>query len=259
MRRKIVTISLAALTLISLQSCFKSRAEIAREKEEKEMSAELQKSVFEYESKIEKMQGEMGRLNGKLEEIEHLRKKEYTGLSTGRENLEKVLDELRQSVQDLSKSQATLFDEIKRMKEDNLQLLKSLKDSSKQAAPQKKSAKKPSYYEGVKSFQAKDYVEAIDSFQEYLKAYPKGKNVVNANYYLGESLFRKKEYSDAVLAYSVVQEKSPSSSMGRKSTLKIAESLKALGKNDDAKVFVNLLQQTSPKSKEAEQAKALFK
>lgn len=254
-------ILLALVLSITLSGCFKTRAEIAREKEEKEVRSNLQQNIVEYGGVIDRVQADIGRLSGKVEELEHQRKKEYGALSSGRDSTEKSLNELRLKLDELQKGQSALFEEMKKLKEENLQLTKTLSERPKASSgstPQKKSAN-ASYSEGIKAYNSKKYAVAEKAFRSYLETSPKGKQETDAHFYLGDSLFRQKEYEEAVLQFSVVHEKAPISRLGRKSTLRIAESFKAMGKMKDAKAFAQVLVDQSPNSTEAKQARKILR
>jgi tol-pal system protein YbgF len=257
MQPKISLVLILAIAL-SVTACFRSRADIAREKEEKEVRSALQQNIVSYNQQIERLQADLGRLQGRIEELEHQRRKEMSGLQTRGEGNEKSVAELRAQISTMQQQQATLFEEIKKLKEENLQLLKAASErpSASRAAPaQKKKGGGASYSGSLKLFKAKKFEAAADGFRAYIEAYPRGKHAIDARYYLGESLYRQKAYTEAIVEYGAVHEKSPTSSLGRKSTLRLAESFRALGKSKDAKAFAEILVQTSPKSAEAKQAR----
>lgn len=251
----------ALLILCSLTSCFRTRADIAREREEKENAEAMQQNVVQYQQTMEKMQEEMGRLQGKIEELEFQRKKEMNSQGAVVEGNAKTAAELKAKTEELQKSQAVLFDEIKRLREENVQLLSSLNKAGKPAPKGVKGSagKGISFEVAMAAFQSKNYSEASNAFRSYLEANPKSKKSIDAKFYLGESLYHQKEYVDAIVEFGTVHEKAPSTSLGRKSTLRIAESFKALGKDKDAKSFAQILVQTQPNSAEAKQARKFLK
>lgn len=239
--------------------CFKTRQEIAREKEEQEVRSHLQQNIVEYNEGLEKAQAEIGRLQGRIEELEHNRKKEMTGLQSGRETEQKSVEDLKSRLSSLQESQNALFEEIKRLKEENLALTGERRAANTGSTGAKKKVDKPRFQDGIAAYKAKNYQAAAQELRAYLDANPKSKNALDAHYYLGDILFREKEFAAAVVEFGVVHEKAPASPIGRQSTLKIAQSFKALGKDKDAKAFAQLLVEGSPSSKEAAQARKLLK
>lgn len=255
MNKKILLVLAASITL--LPGCFKTRAEIAREKEEKELRASLQQNVAESNQGVERLQAEIGRLNGKIEELEFQRKKEMTAYGTNREASDKNVAEMKARMEEMQKTQTMLLDELKRMKEENVQLLKNM--DRPRAAPAPSGKKKNSFEAALTAYKAKDYDSAIGGFRSFIEMNPKSKKALDARFMLAHSLYKKKEYTDAIMEFSVIHEKSPTTALGRKSILKIAESFKALGKDKDARTFAQILQSSSPNSAEAKQAKKFLK
>lgn len=236
--------------------CFKTRNEIAREKEEQEVRTNLQQNIVSYSEGLEQAQKQLGRLEGRIEELEHVRKKEMSGLLSGREAEAKNLEELKAQVAALREGQTALFEEIKKLKEDNLALLAG---RPAPAAGAKKKVTGASFEQSLAAYKAKNFKAAADGFRAFLDTKPKGKRLLDAHFYLGESLFREKEYAGAVVELAVVHEKAPTTNIGRQSTLRLAQSFKAMGKDKDAKAFAQLLVQGAPASKEAAQARKLLK
>lgn len=254
---KKISFILLALSVLALPSCFRTRAEIAREKQEKEGQVALQQSVVEYQQNFQSMQAEIGRLQGKIEELEFQRKKEMASQGQSVESNAKASTELKSKVEEMQKSQMMLFEEIKRLKEENNQLVAAQVSGKKSAAAG--GGTKTSFDQALSLFKGKNYGQAAEAFRFYLESNPRSKKSTDARYYLGESLYRQKEYVDAIVEFGAIHEKSPTTTFGRKSTLRIAESFKALGKEKDAKSFAQILLQTSPNSSEAKQAKKLLK
>lgn len=248
---------IALLVPFLFAGCFKTRNEIAREREEQEVRSNLQQNIVEYNEGLEKAQAEIGRLQGRIEELEHTRRKEMSGLQSGRESELKSQEELRNRLAALQESQNALFEEIKRLKEENLALSGERRSTGSPGA--KKKVISPSFGAAVSAYKAKNYQAAAEQFRAFLDANPKSKNALDAHYYLGDILFQQKDYSSAVVEFGVVHERSPATTVGRRSTLKIAQSFKAMGKDKDAMAFAQLLVQSSPKSSEAAQARKLLK
>jgi len=253
-------IVMAAIPFL-FSSCFKTRAELAKEREEAEVRTALQQNIVDTSQGVEKIEKEIAHLNGRIEELEHYRKKELAGLSSTREADRKQLEELRAKVETLQSGQSALFEEIKALKEERLQAEKALNEKSqfKTVPSRKGQGNLGTFDSAVAYFKSKDYPKAVEGFRAYIDNNPKGKHLIDAQYLLGEALYAEKDYAQAVVAYGVVHEKRPTSVIGRKSTLKIAQSFKAMGKDKDAKAFAQLLVQGSPASAEAKLAKKLLR
>lgn len=255
---KMRTLLICTVLPFLFSGCFKTRQEIAREKEEGEVRTNLQQNIVEYNQNLEKAQADIGRLQGRIEELEHVRKKEMSGLMSGRDSEQKTIEDLKAQVAALQQTQNTLFEEIKRLKEDNLAAA-SGRPSAPPPGAKKKGSAGASYESGVSAYKAKDYASAAANFQSYLEANPKSKRALDARFHLADSLFKQKDFERAVVEFGVVHEASPTSTLGRKSTLRIAQSFQSLGKVKDAKAFAQLLVQSSPNSAEAKAARKLLK
>jgi TolA-binding protein len=246
---------------IFLSGCFKTRDQIAREREEREMRAQLQQNVVESAQNLEKMQAEIGRLQGKIEELEYQRKKEMSSVVSSREGTEKNVIELRSKLEETQKTQAMLIEELKKQKEENLQLIKNLEKTRTSTPAPSVSGKKGSsnFDSALTAYKAKDFDAASVGFRSYLEGNPKSKKASDARFLLADSLYKQKKFEDAIVEFGVIHEKNPSSLLGRKSTLKIAESFKAMGKEKEAKAFAQMLMQTNPNSAEAKAARKILK
>ena len=253
-----------------LVGCFRTRDDIAKEEEDKNVRVNLQQNLGEVNQHIEHLQTDVSALHGKVEEIEFQRKKETGQQHSNREVLEKNLHEhsekleknitaIQDRIDQLQKNQDSLFEELKKIREENTILLKQSQDPVGKPSVGGSATKKGSLQKGLAEFKKKEYLAAISEIQAYLNSYPNGKKRIEAHFYLGESFFREKEYQKAILEFENVHEKSADSSLGRKATLRIAESFKALGKTKDAKAFAQLVIDNFPDSAEAKIARRLLK
>lgn len=266
MKKFLIQMSLSLTVVLLFTGCFKTRDELAREKEERESRTNIQQNMVEYNQSFDRMQVEMGKLQGRIEELEFQRKKEMSALNSSREGTDKNVGDLRSKLEELQKGQTALFEEMKKLKEDNLQMLKALSEKahSASAAPsatggvQKKNTN-ASFEAALNSYKSKDCDGAIDGFRAYLESRANAKKAIDAHYYIGDCLFKRKSYNEAIVEFAVVHEKALKSAWGRKSTLKIAESFHALGKNKDAKAFAQILVDSSPQSEEAKKARKYLK
>ncbi len=240
--------------------CFKTRQDIAREKEDVEVRSNLQQNIVEYNQGLEKTQADLGRLQGRIEELDHQRKKEMSGLLSGHETEQKTIDELKSRLAALQEGQTALFQEIKKLKEDNLATASErVRPAPAPAAGAKKKINTASFENAHVAYKAKDYGSAASGFRAFLDGHPKSSRALDAHFFLGDSLFKQKDYDQAVMEFGVVHEKSPLTVLGRRSTLRIAQSFQAMGKTKDARAFALLLVEGSPASPEAKAARKLLK
>lgn len=247
------TILLCCASLV-LSGCFKTRAEIEKERSEQEMQQTLHKNVYETTEGLEKTQTQIGRLQGRLEEAEHFRKSEVEEQRKTLAVMQERIAQLEQRAANSEKLETELVEEIKKMKTENL---KMLSEASAPPAPagKKKNAESGRLKAGLEAYHAKHFAEAAEHFQKIVDAGAKNKDFVKANFYLGQSHFAQKQYAEAIVAFSVVYEKDSKEPLWKKSTLKIAESFRKLGKKKDAKPFAQALVEKYPDSTEAQMAK----
>ena len=234
--------------------CFKTRADIEREREEKEMQQTLHKNVYDATETAQATQSQIGRLNGRLEEMEHFRRKEAEDQRKSMNVLGEKVTQLEERLAKSDALQSEMIEEMKKMKTENIRLM----TESSGPAPgrsKKKSAEKSSLKLGIDAFNQKKFDEAAEHLQKAVDAGPKSKDFVKANYYLGQAQFALKNFAEAIIAYSVVFENDTKDPLWKSSTLRIAESFQKLGKKKDAKPFAQALVEKFPESTEAKQAK----
>lgn len=245
----------AALILagLALGGCFKTRAEIEQERQQKEMQQILHKNVYEATESAQQTQSQIGRLNGRLEEMEHFRRKESEEQKKAIHALGERLAQMEEKVANSERFQAELVEEIKKMKTENLRLI--TEGGTPAASGKKNSTEKSALKLGINAYNQKQYDAAVEQLQKVVDAGPKAKDYVKANYYLGQAEYARKNFAEAIVAFSVVFEKDPKNPLWKRSTLRIAESFQKLGKKKDAKPFAQALVEKYPDSNEAKQAK----
>lgn len=252
-KRSVWVLGLAVM--VSTTGCFRTRSDIAREKEVTQKQAQ---QAVAAEQATEQLEARMEKMQGRWEEQEHQRRQAVEKLEERLSAQDKKLSAMEEKLGGFGEKLDLLFDEIKKDREESASLARAAAEAVKK---KENTGKKGTdlLNQGIGAFKKKKYSEAVAAFESYVEENPKGKHVIEANYFLGESLWTQKEYQRAILAFSVVHEKAPKTPRGRMATLRIAECFKALKKNDEAKSFVKLLVDSAPESEEAKKAKKLFK
>lgn len=243
-------ILLAAAPLV-LSGCFKTREEVEREQQEQEVRQTMHKNIFEASEGLQQTQQQVGRLQGRLEESEHNRKKEADDNRRFMASLSDRLQKLEERLANSEKLQADIVEEFKKMKEEHINAL----SQATQHSGKKNSAEKNLYKLGIQAVKAKQYKEGVAYLQQYLEANPKAKTAVEAHFQIGNAEFAQKNWAEAIVAYSFVFEKNQSDASWKRSTLRIAESFQRLGKKKDARPFAQALVDKYPDSNEAKAAK----
>lgn len=111
-------------------------------------------------------------------------------------------------------------------------------------------------YEGAyAAFQRKNYKEAREKFEAFLKAFPKDERVDNAYFWIAETYYQEKDYEEAILAYETHLKKFPKSQKAPASLLKQGLSFIELGDKKTGVVILEQVIERYPKSNEAAIAK----
>ncbi|MGP1930594.1 MAG: tol-pal system protein YbgF [Arsenophonus sp. ET-YP4-MAG3] len=98
-------------------------------------------------------------------------------------------------------------------------------------------------------------IQAISSFQQFIKTYPKSNYQPNANYWLGQLNYNQGNKDDAAFYFAIVVKNYPNSSKAAESFYKIGLLMQEKGQNDKARAVYQELIKTYPNSLSAELAK----
>lgn len=226
--------SLIILLLLST-ACIKTADQVHREKRFDAMTEQLKDSqglVADMVTQMKDMQSQLDRMNGRLEELEHRQSQ------TDPAQL-KQMDETLKVVTTQQESQTTqllqIQNELKEQRAFIEKVTKTLTESTKPQAAQKKSAKKD-LAEGLdlvakdKYKEARTVLEALIDHND-LTAGEKNKvlhGLGRVEYYTGNT-------DKALVYFSKLFTKYPKSSLAPSSLLFIGRSLKKSGKKDEAK------------------------
>jgi tol-pal system protein YbgF len=113
------------------------------------------------------------------------------------------------------------------------------------------------YDNGLTSYNARNYQDALRSFTDFTKTYASHKLASNAWYYAGESNFQLNRFADAALAYDTVITKYGSSQRAPAAYLKQALAFGKLGQKDAADARLKELIRKFPDKPEAARAKQI--
>ncbi|MDR1777105.1 MAG: tol-pal system protein YbgF [Desulfovibrio sp.] len=111
---------------------------------------------------------------------------------------------------------------------------------------------------GVNAYNARNYVEAQRSFNDFVKNYPSHNLIPEARYYLAECYFQRNQFNDAVLAYDTVIKKYPTSSSAPGAYLKQGICFSKINQKAAATARMQDLIKKYPKSPEAARAKSFL-
>ncbi len=119
----------------------------------------------------------------------------------------------------------------------------------------KRDDSKSMYETAYETFQSRQYIEARDLFQKFIKKYPGDSLTDNAYFWIAETYYKEGNYEDAIIAYETMLKKYPKSEKVPGALLKQAFSFSELPDKKTAKVILESLIERFPKSLEADLAK----
>jgi tol-pal system protein YbgF len=198
---------------------------------------------------IESMREQIGAINGRLEEVEHLVKqeKDASGLSE--------LDRLKEDTRTMN-SRITSIEQY-------LDMGGAAKSTAVKPAPAKVPAasvplsslsEQALYDQAKQAFDAGELEKARQGFQEFMKRFPDSQNADNAQFWIGEIYYREKWYEKAIVEYQKVVEDYPKGNKIRSAMLKQGYAFINIGDNANARLILKDLISKYPNTTEAQLA-----
>lgn len=115
------------------------------------------------------------------------------------------------------------------------------------------------FEQAKKQFDNKNYTEAAEGFNLYIKSAPNGTNIEDAYYYLAKSYLELKDYQKAAINAATLIDKYPNSKLTAQSRLIYARSILPLNKKDEALMYLKSVVQDFKNTDFAKEAKDLIK
>lgn len=215
----------------------------AIEKSLKSDVAEVRKLSADIQATIDSTKTEMQAMNGKLDDVSVSLKKPTEDLARYREDADKRIIALEDSIMKLQ----TSLDELTKKLGDL--------DQAKKVAATPDSV----YMKGLDTFKAGDMPAAREIFTRFLEQAPQHDLAANAHYWIGETHYNQKNYELAILAFQDVIKNFPTKDKVPAAMLKQAMAFDAINDQKSAKFVLKKLGETFPMSGEAAKAKDLLK
>lgn len=204
---------------------------------------------------FDKLQTEIQRLTGKVEELEY-KLSQFNSLA---EQNQKLLSGYNQPAggeptqgntgQQVDQNQATGLGQPQEQQNAGTE---ASKPSKSDAGEQGGDGQKEDLYESSKKlFDESKFKEARAGFQKFLKANPKSPKAASAQFWVGDSYYREQEYEKAALEYEAVIKKYPKSNKTPAAYLKQAYAFEKVGEAATAKDVLKELVNKFQDSKEA--------
>jgi tol-pal system protein YbgF len=193
-----------------------------------------------------------------------------TLMSSG-DDLSKRVDYLRQDVEDLTKQQKALTEEISQLRG---QLREGAPSKVENPSPQAEvKVQEPSgeqeatnmasdpavrYKKAFDLMEAGKYGQAEAAFADFVSKFPQSELADNAQYWIGECLYAESHYKDALASFQAVSDHFPFGNKVPDALYKQAMCEQKLGKNAEAKKTLEKLRDYYPYSEAASKAKKLL-
>jgi tol-pal system protein YbgF len=196
---------------------------------------------------IDRLNGDLQELGGRLEESEHRLQQEIQEGSASDPKRNERLDRLEETNREQSEQIVRLQQYL------NLEPSgkKSAAPGASGAAP-KELSEEEHYLQAKRAFDENRLQEALEGFQSYLKKYPRAANADNAQFWIGEIYYREKWYEKAILEYQKVIEQFPKGNKVAAALLKQGLSFRNLKDDSNARLILKELVSKHPNATEAE-------
>ncbi len=202
---------------------------------------------------IEEIGVEIRKLQGRLDEIQYILKKEGTTNQDTYRKYETLMRQLQASVSDGEQRIAQLEQYL------NLEKTRAAAVESTATPVQHTLSEDERYQLAKQKFDAGDFDAALAGFSALIKRYPKSNHADNAQFWIGEIYYREKWYEKAILEYQKVIEKYAGGNKVAAALLKQGFSFDNLKDKANARLLLQELIKKFPESKEAQIAKKKLK
>lgn len=202
--RNILILSLVFSTLL-LTGCFRTRSEIEGEQSQSQMRESFASGL----QQINELQAQMGQVQGRLDEIDHNRRKDAGRTGESQQELGNRVQALSARVEELQKAQNALFEEVKKMREEGPAPM-PIKHSATPVKPANAFAAAQALY------QKKQYAEAAIAFGAIYEASPKSENGRKAALRVAESFKKLGKEKETKIYAQLVIDSAPKSAEAKK-------------------------------------------
>ncbi|MBW2592277.1 MAG: tol-pal system protein YbgF [Deltaproteobacteria bacterium] len=202
---------------------------------------------------IDEIRVEISKLNGRLDKIEHIIKKEGTANRDTYRKYETLIQHLQASASAGEQRIAQLEHYL------NLEKTRAPAEGETAEPVQQSLSEEQRYLQAKQKFDAGDFDAALEGFSALIKRYPKSKHADNAQFWIGEIYYREKWYEKAILEYQKVIEKYAKGNKVAAALLKQGFSFSKLKDKANARLLLQEVIKKHPKSKEAQIAQKKLK
>ncbi len=186
----------------------------------------LQKVHADSSTRLEELQDQNRNLNGRIEELEHRLSEREKESGSGKEEIQKTLDESKRNNELLQESISKLETQLQALQEEIVavrakEAAKVSKGDESKDKDKDKEKDKSLIEAALGNFQDKKWKEAILKFDQYREKNPKGKHVAEATYKTGVCFQELGMNDEAKVFYQEVVAKFPQSDMAKKAQYRL--------------------------------------
>lgn len=228
--------------------------EFGTKKQESERS--FREKNAETRVNLDKLQTEIQRLTGKVEELEH-KLSQFNSISDQNQKLlagynQPAGADQQNAGQQVDQNSATGLGQPQGQPSAGDEASKSATKKQSSASAQEETQGDDLYDQSKKLFDESNFKEARAGFQKFIKANPKSPKASSAQFWIGDSYYREQEFEKAALEYENVIKKYPKSNKAPAAYLKQAYAFERVGEKATAQDVLKELVKKYPDSKEAE-------
>ena len=227
----------------------------------------LRKNQAEVGAQLDRIELELGRLSGQLEEASAMYTRNGERISEIQQNQMESMLEVRKNVEDLQRALNVMAGHLglqelavspkpSTPKEKQTDKAKSSSDTGQTAKQQPAASAEEHYDNALNLFRSGQYDGARDGFKSYLERYPKSDLADNAQFWLGECYYAEKRYGEAIAAYERTIKEYPKSDKVSSAMLKQGMAFLELGDSTAGKILLKKVVKEYPSSNQAKIAKS---
>ncbi len=207
----------------------------------------IRESQTEIYSRLSDVSKELQLLIGRFDENRYFTEKTLKDSATEIELMKAQVINIEGQIKDIREKLNAIDNAIKQPKSTPKEAEKKVEE------PQKDKTKM--YETAYGTFEKKQYKEAREKFETFIKEFPQDELTDNAQFWIAETYYGEKNFEDAILAYETLLKKYPQSEKAPTALKKQGFSFIEMNDKKTGKVILEQLIERYPNSKEAGEAK----
>ncbi|HEY1078625.1 MAG TPA: tetratricopeptide repeat protein [Bdellovibrio sp.] len=212
------------LTSLFLTGCLKTRNEV-RDNEQRQVQQQQTVSMQKAEasSRVTDLEEQIRELTGRVDVVENRQGQSNSGVENALKSTSEQNRDLNQKVAILQEALIKMEKEVYALNAEMgaLKAQKAAAQAEAVAAANTKNSKKDHFEAAQKSFDSKEWKQAILSYQKYRDEYPKGQKFADATYKIGVSFQELGMKDEAKTFYDEVIGKFPKSEEARRAKIRL--------------------------------------